>query len=255
MAADIIAGTRRPRGHLFPQALCASSGLTECLSQRSYRITRIAVSLDARQRGIGSALLTAACELARANNIDSLSSSFGLRSELVSFWSKNNFDLVKLGLHADGASGTQSIMVMRPLSDAACTLSTALRKQFQSYFLFNLNRLYQSLDGENCLAILRMLAARTAPDDFPQPLVTPTLKAFAFAQRSYEDTNQEIYNYVLTSLNSQNWHQLDQSLESLLVMKVLQDHSNTHCCKYLKRQGKKDIEQSLRKAIQILMSI
>ena len=253
LAADIISGTRRPRGHLFPQALCASSGNPACLTQRTYRITRIAVDLHARQQGIGSALLEAACQLARDNHFDSLSSSFGLRPELLNFWSKNHFDIVKLGLHADGASGTQSIMLMRPVSGAASSLSKQLGNQFQSYFLFNLSRLYQSLDCGHCLAILKKLASRTQAVDFAPGVVTPTLQAFAFGHRSFEDSNQEIFSYMLASLTHPAWSNLDQFTADLLVMKVFQGHSNEHCSKYLPWQGKKAIEKGLREALKILI--
>jgi tRNA(Met) cytidine acetyltransferase len=264
LADELIAGNRRPRGHLFPQALCASSGNAEFLRQRSYRITRIAVSATVRDQGIGSALLSAARHLARKNHIDSLSTSFGLRPELLSFWHKNQFDSVKLGLHTDGSSGSQSIMLMSPLTEAAKALCEQASAAFNRYFLFNLSRLYQHLSYENCLAVIKAMTFRQtrhcdADTQTMNPLTIHKLRAFACGYRSFEETNQNIYDFVLASLTSSNLNnvirdKLANEDLALLVMKVLQGHNNLHCEKHLGLKGKKVIDQQLRTALRILMA-
>ncbi len=86
IAQGIIFGERRPRGQLFPQALCASSADAKFLEQTCYRVMRIAVHPDFQQQGIGSALLDHLYEFAKQNNIDSVATSYGLSTELFSFW-------------------------------------------------------------------------------------------------------------------------------------------------------------------------
>lgn len=250
---EIITGKRRPRGHLFAQALCASTGRVEFMTQRSYRITRVAVNADVRQQGTGSALLTAVRSLAQENQIDYLSTSFGLRPELLSFWHKNQFDIVKLGLHADGASGTQSIMLMAPLSERAKDLGSQIKASFTDYFLFNLPRLYQDLDTASCLVILKTLTIKLNKSLALSAQTINNLRAYAFANRSFEESNLEIYHFVLSSLSSPHWHQLDDSEVDLLILKVLQTHDNDRCRRQLMLRGKKEMEARLRTSLQKLL--
>lgn len=257
LADAIIAGNRRPRGDLFPQALCASTGDAAFLVQRSYRITRIAVHADHRHCGVGSALLDAARTKAQENKIDSLSSSFGLRPELLTFWGKNHFNIVKLGLHADGASGSQSIMLMHALSKRATSLQEQTTRTFSQHFVFNLNRQYQSLPIHDCLAILQNIAPVVHIDvdsEFDSSdLAMNNIQAFAFAHRPYEASNLAIFQFVLSQLRHKNWQALGKTAEGLLIMKVLQAHDNLSCQKQFKLKGKKELNQRLRSALQVLL--
>ena len=260
LADAIIAGQRRPRGHLFPQALCVSTGDPAFLVQRSYRITRIAVHVDARQQGVGSALLEAAHKQAANNRIDSLSTSFGLQPELLAFWRRNQFAVVKLGLHADGASASQSIMLMRAISDSAHTLQARTRRSFSEHFLFNLNRLYQPLPATECLAILEAIAPMVDTLGIAVDGASHTssskennLRAFAFGHRSFEEGNLELYRFALKQIAGKNWYKLDQTGQVLIVMKLLQAQDMRTCEKQLKLKGKKAIDLRLRAALQVLL--
>ena len=260
-AEAIVAGKRRPRGHLFPQALCASTGDPAFLTQRSYRITRIAVQADCRQRGVGSALLEAARERAAEQRIDSLSTSFGLRPELLSFWHNNQFQVVKLGLQADGASGNQSIMLMQGISAQARQLQARTTQSFTEHFLFNLPRQYQQLAAKDCIALLKRLdpigdetEICTRGTDPAALRLTDRLRAYAFSQRPFELSNLDLYHFVLAQISGENWAKLGDIEQSLLVMKVLQAHVSLTCQKQLNLIGKKAIDQRLRAALQILLA-
>jgi tRNA(Met) cytidine acetyltransferase len=252
-AADLIAGIRRPRGHLFAQAMCAITGCDEFLRQRSWRITRIAVCMDWRNKGIGTALLSAAHARANALQIDSLSTSFGLRPDLLAFWCHNDFDIVKLGLHADGASGTQSIMLMSPISESAKRLCHQAHQDFCRQFLFNLPRLHKHLEVSLCLAVLQQLQANYLSNHPEDTNRITKLKAFAFAHRAWEESLQDIHDYSLSALKHGGWEKLDETETALLILKVLQGHDHEACCQILKLKGKKDIDQRLRAILEKLL--
>ncbi len=251
LAEDIISGKRRPRGHLFPQSLCALTANNNCLKQTTYRIMRIAVHPLLQNQGIGSNLLTYAQRLAKSNNIDSLSTSYGLSKELLGFWHKNHFEIVKLGLKVDGASGLQSIMMMQPISISANTLFYECRELFKYSFLFNLNRQSQHLEPNLITAILQNLSHI----EFQKhPGSLNKILAFAKDSRPYDDTEVDIFNFVLTKVATPIWNCLTKEQQELLVIKVLQNRNQNDCLKYFKLNGKKQLDLALREAVNKLLS-
>ncbi|MCT7655236.1 GNAT family N-acetyltransferase [Oceanimonas sp. NS1] len=80
------------------------------------RIMRIVVHPACQQAGIGSQLLG---WLKQQVNTDFLGTSFGASPELLTFWSRNGFLPVRLGLAADGVSGLHAAMMLWPASSRA----------------------------------------------------------------------------------------------------------------------------------------
>tara|TARA_R110002167_G_scaffold30991_6_gene102248 strand:- start:4699 stop:6909 length:2211 start_codon:yes stop_codon:yes gene_type:complete len=252
LAEDIISGKRRPRGQLFPQALCSSSAKPEFLEQTCYRIMRIAVHPTRQHKGIGSTLLTSVAKFARANHIDSLTSSYGLSPELLSFWHKNSFSIVKLGLKVDGASGLQSIMMMHPLSARANDLLSECATQFSVAFIFNLNRQHQHLSINIVTSIFQTLSANKLKR---HPLNNKKIDAFAKSLRPYEESDVDIFNFVLSKIMTSTWVELCLEHQAILIIKVLQNKDQDFCLKYLNLTGKKQLDLALRKAVGALLEL
>tara|TARA_R110002072_G_scaffold622_5_gene4796 strand:- start:2993 stop:5098 length:2106 start_codon:yes stop_codon:yes gene_type:complete len=251
LAEDIISGRRRPRGQLFPQALCASSANAEFLAQGTYRIMRIAVHPSVQQKGIGSELLNALKLKAEERHIDSLSTSYGLNPELLSFWTKNQFQMVKLGSKVDGASGLRSTMMMHAISEPAHQLLENCSEAFLKSFIFNLTRLHQTLPSTIVYKVLQSL-----------PQLKPALNkqtdikkiwAFANASRAFEETNIELFELVLGSISSPMWDNLSEDKKELLITQVLQNRDYKTCLKHLKLTGKKQLLTALRQAVAELL--
>lgn len=252
LAESIIAGKRRPRGQLFPQALCASTAAPEFLKQTTYRVMRIAVQPDHQHQGLGSMLLRSVMDLARSNTIDSISTSYGLTTELLSFWHKNQFNIVKLGLKIDGASGLQSIMMMHPISDQAQHLYTESVQQFLSHFIFNVNRGYKEINPDIITAIFKTLS-KTQLNILP--VNNKKLEAFANVLRPYEESDLDIFHFVISKIRESTWGKLLPEHQKLLVIKVLQNREQSFCLKYLNLTGKKQLDLALREAVKTLLSL
>ncbi len=110
--ADAIwLGRRRPRGHLLAQSLGAHCGVREGARLRSARIMRLAVHADMRRRGIGRQLVDAAREAAADRGRDCFGTSFGGTPELIAFWRQCGLRAVRVGLRADAASGSHSVVM------------------------------------------------------------------------------------------------------------------------------------------------
>ncbi|MDC8831662.1 GNAT family N-acetyltransferase [Alteromonas gilva] len=117
--ADAVAsGTRRVNGHLSAQALALLVADPQFATFSYWRINRIAVLPSYRRKGVGRKLVEALKAMAKAANIDGITTSFGTTDELVCFWQRQQFVAVKPGLKKDAASGEYSLLMLRPISEA-----------------------------------------------------------------------------------------------------------------------------------------
>lgn len=104
----IMAGKRRLKGHLLPQALGFYRQQSACLKWTWWRITRIAVTQTQRRSLIGSKMLDVVISHAQQRAVDALGTSFGVTSEVLNFWQKSPLQEIRRGLKKNAASGTVS---------------------------------------------------------------------------------------------------------------------------------------------------
>lgn len=118
LAADVMAGRRRLRGHLLPQSIAHHSGVAEAATLRCLRVVRVAVSESWRRRGVGQQLVAAARAWAQADALDAVGASFGASEDLLAFWRSTGTELLRLGLTREASSGEYAAQVMAPTSAA-----------------------------------------------------------------------------------------------------------------------------------------
>lgn len=116
---QIWAGIRRPRGNLVVQSLAAHSYFPEAAEMHSQRVTRIAVEVSYRRQKIGLQLLEQQKLTAINQGVDFLSVSFGLTPELLCFWQRAGYQLVRIGSHLEASSGCYTAMAILPISISA----------------------------------------------------------------------------------------------------------------------------------------
>ncbi|SFU46873.1 tRNA(Met) cytidine acetyltransferase TmcA [Xenorhabdus koppenhoeferi] len=129
LAHEIWAGRRRPRGNLVAQSLAAHGGFPLAATLKSQRVSRIAVQAQYRRRGIAQHLITQQCQEANKHRLDFLSVSFGYTDELLAFWQKCGFQLVRMGTHREASSGCYSAMAILPLSAQGHQLAQSAQQQ------------------------------------------------------------------------------------------------------------------------------
>jgi tRNA(Met) cytidine acetyltransferase len=113
MAEEIAAGRRRPRGHLLVQSLAVHLQQPQFLQQRVSRVVRIAVHTQYQSQGLGSQLLQAILQEQKKCGVCAVGSSFSAAPDVLRFWQKNGFDLLRIGHRRQAASAEPSALVLK----------------------------------------------------------------------------------------------------------------------------------------------
>jgi len=251
LAQNIIEGTRRPKGHLVPQALTSCTANPAFLSHQTYRIMRIAVHPSMSRQGLGSTLIKAAARLGQSNQIDYLSASFGFTPLLNDFWCKNDFQLLRIGYHKDAASGAQSAIVALTLNTCIQQNMQQAHEQCQQHFIFGLNTIYRTLDVDTTLGALKSLAL---PVNRQSNHEIQIISAFAHHYRSFEDCAQVLFIFILNCFSMDLIKTLSIKEQQLVCIRILNGESIATCTRQLKLSGKKQLDIKLKSAISQLLS-
>ncbi len=236
MAAAIIAGKRRPSGHMLVQQLATTLGESTLLSKSAARIVRIAVHPSRQHQGIGKELVHFS-EQQLASEVDYFGTSFGLTATLANFWSGVGYQAVKLGFKKDKASGEYALLMVKN-----APFPTELNEEFKLSLCYHLAGLYQSLSISDVEALLCALE--------DQPIPKPLLERVAHLEKVQASEHQlapqllrliQIKPSVVTNLSSLS--------KSLIIRLILQQHKPTKVLEELKLSGKKSLTNELRNAL------
>ncbi|MCV2403561.1 GNAT family N-acetyltransferase [Marinomonas sp. C2222] len=249
----VMQGTRRPRGHLVPLSLLAHEGMSTAGQFKYWRISRIATQQDKQNQGLGSALLKHIEESARGQ-CDFLCTSFAATGDVLSFWIKNGFLPVRLGMTKDQASGCYSVMMVKALNPQAAKTAQDWRQNYLNNLAINLPRDYPELDT----ACLKWLTAG-AQEDAQPPQVS-----HAFTEKDRQDLIlfSEHHRPYLTIRA-----QLTRLIETAIVNGELSDtHPDCEMLTAISRmsaqqinfaefgfKGKKQAEKHLKKLVSTLL--
>mgnify|MGYP005811585633 FL=1 len=184
LAAQVAMGQRRLRGHLLAQSLASHGGFAEAAQQRCFRVVRIAVAEPARQLGVGRALVAAAEEFCRSQELDSLGTSFGGEAGLQSFWQGCGLRLARIGLTRERSTGEFPVQLFKGVSPAGCDLEQRLRRRFARHWQVLIPRHWADMPQE----LLAQLAADLPATAEPGPDDWQDLRSFAEGYRGFEVT-------------------------------------------------------------------
>ena len=128
-------GERRPQGSLVAQYLCFQANLPEACKLNSVRISRIAISPELQNQGIGKRLISEFILQIRQQKhplVDFVSVSFGMSGELLHFWQQAGFKLVQITPNKEASSGYPSAMMLYPLTQQGSTFCEKAEQRFQA---------------------------------------------------------------------------------------------------------------------------
>ena len=240
----ICAGYRRPQGHLLAQSLAAHLGLEEGAALDGARIMRIAVHPRLQRRGLGGRLVQAALKHAINSGLDYLGTSFGATPELLGFWRRHELLPVRVGLRRGASSGTQSVMLLRPITPRGERIFQLSRQRFSRLLPRLLTDALNDMEPGLACALL-------AASPQPEGLTLDArdwldLIGFAFARRAYETTLPAIELLTLRALTASRG---TTDHDRLLLMKVLQKRDWQVCARRFDLAGHGAVEGLLRKLI------
>lgn len=197
LVPQIVAGRRRPHGHMLVQSLAAHAGLSDAPGMRLLRVMRIAVADDLRRQGIGSELLNRARMLAEDLEFDLFGTAFGMDAPLLRFWKRAGLRVLRLGQRRDPASGAHSVQMALGLNKRAEQLVEAGAQRFVGQLPWRLPRTFRYLPAD-CVAVL--LHERAVCDVQLSAADLADVETFAFAHRGLEDAAPSLWRWWIGQL-------------------------------------------------------
>ena len=235
----IMSSQRRVNGHLVAQNLAMTFCNDWFITANSWRISRIAVKPELRRLGLGKVLLQKISVLAQKNDVDYLSTSYGLTSELSTFWQSQGFKLLKMGARRDTSSGEHSGIMFVTLSERANNTFSSCFDVAVNDLDYFLNHLLKSSNNINSTSLVQIISQHRPELNgsinlgFSATSVhSQRISQFIENRRSLVNTAASIY-FELSKLSVEN----SQELSELLIQARQ---------KNLSKQSKEDLLSSLK---------
>ncbi|MBF0219913.1 MAG: tRNA(Met) cytidine acetyltransferase [Gammaproteobacteria bacterium] len=252
LAAAIIAGKRRPRGHLLPQIIASQRGVAAALTLPMRRIIRIAIHPQLQRQGLGSSLLKSIIDQAARDGCAAIGTTFGVSLPLLNFWQQSGFTPIHLGERARSASGSYALTLLHPLTASGEAVLQQAVEVHQHQLPEQLGDLFaheSTLDPAIAIALLRLAATYCRSE--LTTIETLEINAFANGERSYNSVIATLRDTAMQLFclpdNAQN------PLLMLVLLKVLARKPWHECCQRLaisgQRQGLAQLRQIYRSVI------
>ncbi|XQW84128.1 GNAT family N-acetyltransferase [Thalassotalea piscium] len=241
-----LASKKRLKNQFLPQSLLLHCGIRSAFDYRYLRIVRIAVQPNIQNNGIGSTMLTYIEKYALEQTYDFIGTSFGGNKQLINFWGKTHFQLVRLGFSQDKASGEHSCLLLNSLSLAAESLLLDINQQFYQQFPYYLAEQFQYISPKLVQSIYQLANVNLLP-----PLSKHHLNVV-------DDFINKVSLYDMCAYSLSLWltHMLTENSTvdaSLLIAKVLQHHSAKTLCEQYQLAGKKALNKALIEQVKQLV--
>ncbi|MDX2368165.1 MAG: GNAT family N-acetyltransferase [Colwellia sp.] len=235
---------RRLRNNFIPQSLLTQCGIEQAFDYHYLRVMRIAVHPQMQHQGLGSLFLNEITTFAKAQGADFLASSFGATNPLLSFWLTAGFKLGRIGFSKDKASGEQSSLVLKSLSENSERVLVTINAEFYRCFDYLLVEEYKYL-STNLVALIQQYCPKSSLLVL-SAFDNANIEAFAHGYRQYSSCVFSLHLWLKQQLCNQC---LDDKILSVLISRVMQKHSITEICSTYHFSGKKALEQFLKASV------
>jgi tRNA(Met) cytidine acetyltransferase len=235
---------RRLKNNFIPQSLLTQCAVEQAFDYHYLRVMRIAVHPQLQHQGIGSLFLNQITTFAKAQGADFLASSFGATKPLLSFWLTANFKLGRIGFSQDKASGEQSALVLKSLSENSEPLLASINTEFYRCFDYLLVEEYKHL-STNLVALIQAHCPPSSLKVLSQ-LDIANAEAFALGYRQYSSCVFSLHLWLKQELCNQ---ELDNEVLCVLISRIMQKHSIADVCHTYHFTGKKALEQFLKLSV------
>lgn len=235
---------RRLKNHFIPQSLLTQCGVEQAFDYHYIRVMRIAVHPQVQHQGLGSLFLSEITTFAKAQSADFLASSFGATKPLLFFWLTNGFKVGRIGFSKDKASGEQSALVLKSLSENSELVLAAINTEFYRCFDYLLVDEYKDL-APSLVALIQQYCPQSSLPVLSL-LDNANVDAFAHGYRQYASCVFSLHLWLKQQLSSQS---LNDKVLSVLISRIMQKHSISDVCTTYHFTGKKALEQFLKASV------
>lgn len=242
----IHADKQRLHGHLVPQLLKNHYTQASFLLLSTWRIMRIAVHPQIQNSGIGKQLLAAIKNMAKQARIDYLSSSFGATDELLSFWFKQGYIPLHVGVKRDKASGSHTVVVCQSLSPMAQQALACIQRAFQAQFPHVLMESLPYFSASMVLSILKTFRFKQQ-----RPHLQEALLNYKTDIRAYETVSGQMWEWSIR--NPLAIGRARASQQAIWVDKVLKKLNWQEVAHIHHLAGRKAVENALKESVSELI--
>ena len=155
LSRAIYRGQRRPRGNLIPQILIAQEGVLDAKRYKFARIVRIATHFSHRRAALATQLLAEVERWASERGIDYLGANFSIQNDLLKFWQKSGFSLLRIGSQQDKITASYNALMLKSVVGDTAFVDT-LADQLPFKLAYQQQRLF---DAPLDMTELRLVAS------------------------------------------------------------------------------------------------
>ncbi len=216
-----LRGLKLP-GNIIPDRFLKYWRIPQFAKLRGWRIVRIATHPELQSLGLGSLALRKLEEEAAAAGVDWLGVGFGLYDRLLKFWVKNGYVPIHLSPERNPTSGEYSVLLVKPLSDAARELVKYANVEFRRRLIHSLMGPYADVTPAEAELLLWDWGWEI---DNPPALSANQIErlvAYAYGPMTYENVTDAIYMLAVRYFYSSRRPKLPQAAVRALVSKVLE---------------------------------
>jgi tRNA(Met) cytidine acetyltransferase len=241
LSVDIAACNRRVKGHLAAQSIAALYNQPQfCLSPQ-WRISRIAICGTMQRANIGSQLLSYIAQQAKLNGISILTAAFGSAPDLLDFWHKGRFKVIKLSTKPEISSGEYSCICVKALTLEVQGMLTSLTETFYLDLLSELDKSFSQAPTDSILSIIKSQGDTLCVID------TQLITQYCSGKRPFMSCKRVLKQSI--ALQPARLERLEQGSQQFVIGLLFQNQSYTCLSARYLLTGKKQIEQKLKTCI------
>ncbi len=249
LSRDVYRGKRRPAGNLLAQAITYHCGIENAATLSYARVMRIVVHPEIQGQGIGSALLEYIIRQEKNTGRDAIGASFGMTEEILKFWYKPGFHVVRIGFTREQTSGEHAAIMLLPLTNKGENINA------EAMLRFNKQWPYWSVD------ILKDIPAGIAAHFNAESNTSlaltefeeKDLQSFSNHYRNYELCIAALNKLVALKHDNISHHEFPESYRDIVSYKINSKLGWKEIVQKMKLNGQAEAREYFNKAICLLM--
>ncbi len=250
LSTAVYRGERRPQGNLLAQALTYHCGIEQAATLDYARIMRIAVHPELQLRGLGTALINYVIRAEKQHGRDAIGTSFGMNKELLKFWNKTKFNVIRIGFTREQTSGEHAAIMLLPLSDKGEKVYQEAVSRFKGQLSFWFNDILKPIpaDVKSAFKIDNNISLELTEND------KTDLHSFIQYSRNYELCISSLTKLVLKNKNKIMKNDFPENFRQILNEKVTNSTDWKELGKSMNLNGKNDARKLFHRAILYLVN-